>query len=66
MGTFEADISGGEAQIDEQEARLLGLPEDTRFVSTDELRKRTPSEDLQASDFKKERMTAHREANFAS
>ena len=30
MGTFEADVAATEARIDAQEARLLGLPEDTR------------------------------------
>ena len=30
MGTFNVDIAATQAQIDEQEARLLGLPEDTR------------------------------------
>ena len=62
MGTFEVGINATEAIIDAQEARLLGLPEDTRVVSVDELRKRVPFEDLQASDAKKKRMTDHREA----
>lgn len=62
MGTFEADLAGSEARIDEQEARLLGLPRDTRVVSAEQLRARIPIEDLQVSDFKTERMTAHREA----
>jgi PAS domain S-box-containing protein len=62
MGTFEADITGSVARIDEQEARLLGLPEDTRVVSADELRKRIPLEDLHTSDVKKERLREHREA----
>jgi PAS domain S-box-containing protein len=62
MGTFEADITASVARIDEQEARLLGLPENTRIVSSDELRKRMPLEDLNASDAKKERLTEHREA----
>ena len=56
MGTFEADVSGGEAIIDVQEAHLLGLPPKTRLVSPEELRMRIPSEDLQASDAKKERL----------
>ena len=42
MGTFEADISGSQVRIDEQEARLLGLPADTRNVSAEDLRKRIP------------------------
>ena len=62
MGTFEADIAGTEAIIDAQEARLLGLPEETRVVSADELRARIPFEDLQASDAKKERLEQHDEA----
>ena len=62
MGTFEADITGSQALIDAQEARLLGLPEDTRVVSADALRARIPLEDLHASDAKKERLTQHREA----
>ena len=62
MGTFEADIAGSEAIIDAQEAHLLGLPEETRVVSTDELRARVPLDDLQASDAKKERLEQHHEA----
>ena len=61
MGTFEADIAGTEALIDAQEARLLGLPEDTRIVSAAELRARIPVDDLYASDAKQQRMTAHHE-----
>src|SRR5262245_13445152 len=56
MGTFEADIGGSQAIIDEQEAHLLGLPAQTRLVSADELRARIPLEDLQASDAKKARL----------
>ena len=62
MGTFEADITASQAFIDAQEARLLGLPEETRVVSIDELRKRIPLEDLDVSDDKKERLTKHHEA----
>ena len=62
MGTFEADIAANEAQIDEQEALLLGLPEGTRTISAAEMRKRIPLEDLDASDAKKERLTGHHEA----
>jgi PAS domain S-box-containing protein len=62
MGTFEADITGSQASIDEQEARLLGLPNDTRVVLAEELRKRIPLEDLQTSDIKQARMTEHHEA----
>jgi signal transduction histidine kinase len=62
MGTFEADMDASEAWIDEQEARLLGLPEGTRRISADEMRKRIPLEDLQASDDKRDRLTKHREA----
>jgi PAS domain S-box-containing protein len=62
MGTFEADITGREARIDEREARLLGLPEDTRVVSADEIRERIPIEDLSASDAKQERMARHLES----
>lgn len=61
MGTFEADIAGTEALIDAQEARLLGLPEDTQVVSTDELRARIPFDDLQASDAKKTRLHLNNE-----
>ena len=50
------------ALIDAQEARLLGLPEDTRVVSVDELRKRVPLEDLEASDVKQKRLTEDKEA----
>jgi len=62
MGTFEADITASHAFIDAQEACLLGLPEETRVVSTDELRKRIPLEDLNVSDDKRERLTKHHEA----
>jgi PAS domain S-box-containing protein len=62
MGTFEADIGGGQAIIDAQEAHLLGLPAQTRLVSSDELRARIPFEDLQASDAKKARLEQHDEA----
>jgi PAS domain S-box-containing protein len=62
MGTFDADITGNEALIDEREAQLLGLPADTRIVTADEMRKRIPLEDLQVSDVKKERMTELQEA----
>jgi PAS domain S-box-containing protein len=62
MGTFEADIHGAEALIDAQEARLLGLPEGTRIVSREELRKRVPLPDLAVSDEKESRLTQGREA----
>lgn len=62
MGTFEADLSGEHARIDEQEAHLLGLPEGTRVVSRAELRERIPFEDLRASDAKKERLTERNES----
>jgi len=62
MGTFEGDIAGTEATIDAQEARLLGLPEETRIVSTDELRARIPLGDLRVSDAKRERLERHAEA----
>lgn len=62
MGTFEVDLAGTQAVIDAQEARLLGLPENTRIVSVDELRKRVPVEDLQASDIKKKQLTENEEA----
>jgi PAS domain S-box-containing protein len=62
MGTFEADLSGSEAVIDAQEARLLGLPAKTRVVSADELRARIPLEDLHASDAKKMRLQQRDEA----
>jgi signal transduction histidine kinase len=61
MGTFEADMEASDARIDEQEARLLGLPEGTRRISTEEMRKRIPIEDLEASDGKQHRLTKHRE-----
>ena len=57
MGTFDADMAGNEALIDEREAQLLGLSADTRIVTAEEMRKRIPLEDLQVSDVKKERMT---------
>jgi len=56
MGTFEVEIGGTEAVIDAQEAKLLGLPQDTRIVPIDELRARIPMEDLKESDAKKERL----------
>jgi PAS domain S-box-containing protein len=62
MGTFEADILGSEAWIDQQEARLLGLAEGTRHITADEMRPRIPIEDMNASDAKKERLTEHHEA----
>ena len=62
MGTFDLDMTGSRAVIDAQEAKLLGLPPDTRIVGTDELRKRVPLEDLKKSDLKKERLTQHRVA----
>lgn len=62
MGTFEADMTGRRALIDAQEARLLGLPADTRVVTAEELRSRIPLEDLEASDAKKERLMRHEEA----
>jgi PAS domain S-box-containing protein len=62
MGTFEVEIGGTEAIIDAQEAKLLGLPPDTRIVPIDELRARIPMEDLQASDAKKERLEQHHES----
>jgi PAS domain S-box-containing protein len=62
MGTFEADVAGTEAIIDAQEARLLGLPEETRIVSADALRAHIPLADLQASDAKLERLQRHGEA----
>jgi PAS domain S-box-containing protein len=62
MGTFEADMAASQARIDAQEARLLGLPEDTRVISVDELRKRVPFEDLEASDVKQRRLTEEGEA----
>src|SRR5262245_12031425 len=62
MGTFETNINGNEVIIDAQEARLLGLPEDTRIVSRDELRKRVPLTDLAESDVKETRLTQGHEA----
>src|SRR5262245_23298833 len=47
---------------DEQEAHLRGLPDSTRVVSVDELRKRVPFEDLQTSDAKQKRLTENDEA----
>ena len=62
MGTFDVDMAATQALIDVQEARLLGLPENTRVVSVDELRKRVPLEDLQTSDVKQKRLTGGGEA----
>jgi PAS domain S-box-containing protein len=62
MGTFEADIGGKQANIDAQEAHLLGLPPKTRLVSSEELRTRIPLEDLQTSNAKRERLERHNEA----
>ena len=61
MGTVEADTEGREASIDAQQARLLGLPEDTRVVSQDACRCRIPQEDLVSSDEKKRRLVEHNE-----
>ncbi len=62
MGTFEAKLDDTEAIVDAQAARLLGLPEGTRTVSPEVLRRHVPSGDLKASDAKKERLTQHGEA----
>jgi PAS domain S-box-containing protein len=62
MGTFEADITATQALVDSQEASLLGLPVGTRSISVDELRKRIPIEDLQASDAKQNRLMEGAEA----
>ena len=56
IGTFEADTSAREAIIDDQEARLLGLPKGTTTVSVEELRRRIPAEDLLQSDAKQHRL----------
>jgi PAS domain S-box-containing protein len=61
MGTFEADLAASRASVDAQAARLLGLPDDTRSVAVEELRKRMPLEDLSASSAKRERMTRYDE-----
>jgi PAS domain S-box-containing protein len=62
MGTFVTDISVGDVSIDALEARLLGLPIETRFVSAEQLRKRIAMPDLIVSDAKKERLVLHNEA----
>ena len=62
MGTFEADAGATEVIIDAQEARLLGLPEETRIVAADELRARMPLEDLRESKAKKERLQQNNHA----
>ena len=62
MGTFEVDLAGTTAVIDAQEARLLGLPEDTRIVSVEKLRERVPPQDREESDAKQKRLTEHNEA----
>jgi PAS domain S-box-containing protein len=62
MGTFEVDIAATQAIIDAQEAHLLDLPESTRAVSVDELRKRIPFEDLRTSDAKHKRLIENNEA----
>jgi len=62
MGTFEAAIAATDARIDAQAARLLGLPEKTRVIAADEIRKRISLEDLKASDAKKVRLTERHEA----
>jgi PAS domain S-box-containing protein len=62
MGTFEAKLNGSEAIVDAQAARLLGLPEGARAVSPEVLRKQVASEDLNASDVEKERLTQNGEA----
>jgi len=62
MGTFVADMTASEASIDALGARLFGLPEETRFISADLLRKRIPLEDLNTSDAKKKRLVEQNEA----
>jgi len=62
MGTFEADTGATEVIIDAQEARLLGLPAETRIVTADELRARIPLEDLRESKAKKERLQQNNHA----
>jgi PAS domain-containing protein len=57
LGAFEADIAGDKFSIDERGARLLGLPERTRVLTTDEVRRCLPFEDLCASDAKADRLT---------
>src|SRR5262245_27386249 len=61
MGTFATDTSGDEISIDALEARLLGLPDGTRFVSVDQVRKRISSADVIVSDTKKQRLLQHNE-----
>src|SRR5215813_5451627 len=56
MGTFEAHTNGQHAIIDAQQARLLGISEDTRVVAIEELRGRIPLADLEVSDAKKRTM----------
>ena len=62
IGTFEANLSGTEAIIDAQEASLLGLPNHTRVIHADELRKRVPLEDQTIGDLKLARLTEHGDA----
>jgi PAS domain S-box-containing protein len=62
MGTFEADIRAGEVRIDSQQARLLGLLEDTRVISLEELRKRIPLPDVDPQQVGRERLRARHEA----
>jgi PAS domain S-box-containing protein len=56
MGTFVADMTAGEVSIDALEARLLGLPDETRCVSTELLGKRIAVMDLTESDAKRARL----------
>jgi PAS domain S-box-containing protein len=62
MGTFESDITASTVRIDEQEARLLGLPEGTQTITADEIRTRIPPEDRQLSDARHARLRIHHEA----
>jgi PAS domain S-box-containing protein len=62
MGIFEADPKADVAHVDRQEAQLLGLPEGTRRVTIQQLRKRVPLEDLRANNAKRARKAEHTEA----
>ena len=62
MGTFVADMTASEISIDALEAQLLGLPEETRFVSADLLRKQMLLPELDANDVARERSVLQPEA----
>jgi PAS domain S-box-containing protein len=62
MGTFEADLAANQVIVDAQQARLFGLPADSRVISVSELRNRVRDDSFDLSDAKRRRLTKAREA----